>query len=159
MATIPMSPVDAAWYHMDGPANLAMVTGIGLSSQRFDFEAVKDLYARRIVAFARFRQRVVERGFPIPSPCWEDMPGFDIDQHVHHVALPAPHDRAELVRLIDDIASTPLDRRQPLWQVHVVDDVEGGGAMIYGSHPGPWSDKVEDTIMGKVMELQGRLKK
>jgi WS/DGAT/MGAT family acyltransferase len=134
MATIPMSPVDAAWYHMDGPANLAMVTGIGLSSQPFDFEAVKDLYARRIVAFARFRQRVVERGFPIASPCWEDMPGFDIDQHVHHVALPAPHDHAELVRLIDDIASAPLDREQPLWQLHVVDNVEGGGAMILRYH-------------------------
>ena len=134
MATIPMSPVDAAWYHMDGPANLAMVTGIGLSSQRFDFEAVKDLYARRIVAFARFRQRVVERGFPIASPCWEDMPGFNIDQHVHHVALPAPHDHAELVRLIDDIASAPLDREQPLWQLHVVDNVDGGGAMILRYH-------------------------
>lgn len=36
---------------------------------------------------------------------------------------------------------------------------EGGGAMIYGSHPGPWNDKVEDTIVGKVMELHGRLKK
>lgn len=35
---------------------------------------------------------------------------------------------------------------------------EGGGAMIYGSHPGPWSEKVEDTIMGKVMELNARLR-
>jgi WS/DGAT/MGAT family acyltransferase len=134
MATIPMSPVDAAWYHMDGPANLAMVTGIALSDQRFDVEAVKTLYVRLSSNFARFRQRVVERGFPIATPCWEDVPGFDLDLHIHHVALPAPHDRAELVRLIDDIASTPLDRRQPLWQVHVVDDVEGGGAMILRYH-------------------------
>jgi hypothetical protein len=35
---------------------------------------------------------------------------------------------------------------------------EGGGAMLYGSHPGPWSDKVEDTIVGKVMELEKKLK-
>lgn len=34
---------------------------------------------------------------------------------------------------------------------------EGGGAMIYGSHPGPWSDKVEDTIMGTVMRLNAEL--
>lgn len=31
--------------------------------------------------------------------------------------------------------------------------------MIHGLHPGPWSDKMEDTIIGKVMELQGCLKK
>jgi hypothetical protein len=35
---------------------------------------------------------------------------------------------------------------------------EGGGSMIYGSHPGPWSDMVEDTIVGKVMELEKKLK-
>jgi hypothetical protein len=35
---------------------------------------------------------------------------------------------------------------------------EGGGAMMYGSHPGPWSDKVEETIVGKVMELEKKLK-
>ena len=34
---------------------------------------------------------------------------------------------------------------------------EAGGAMMYGSHPGPWSDKVEDTIIGKVMELNAKL--
>ena len=134
MASVPMSPVDAAWYHMDGPANLAMVTGLALARERLDFERVRDLYARRIVAFDRFRQRVVERGFPVASPHWEDMPNFDIDQHVHHVALPAPRNRAALVRLIDDIASAPLDREQPLWQVHVVDDVEGGSALVMRWH-------------------------
>jgi WS/DGAT/MGAT family acyltransferase len=134
MATTPMNPVDAAWYHMDGPANLAMVTGVMLARERFDFERVRDLFARRIVAFDRFRQRVVERGFPIAGPCWDDMPGFDIDQHVHHTALPAPHDHAALIRLIDDIASAPLDREQPLWQVHVVDDVDGGGALVMRYH-------------------------
>ncbi len=36
---------------------------------------------------------------------------------------------------------------------------EAGGAMLFGSHPGPWSDKVEDTIIGKVMELNGKLKR
>jgi hypothetical protein len=35
---------------------------------------------------------------------------------------------------------------------------EGGGAMMYSSHPGPWSDKVEETIVGKVMELEKKLK-
>lgn len=34
---------------------------------------------------------------------------------------------------------------------------EAGGAMIYGSHPGPWSEAVEETIVGKVRELDGKL--
>jgi WS/DGAT/MGAT family acyltransferase len=134
MTTHPMSAVDAAWYHMDGPANLAMVTGIMLMKERLDFKKVRSVYRRRWAGFDRFRQRVVERGFPLSIPQWEDMPNFDIDQHVHQVALPAPHDWAALTALINDIASSPLDREQPLWQVHVIDNVEGGSALITRYH-------------------------
>ena len=134
MSTHPMSAVDAAWYHMDGPANLAMVTGIMLTKERLDFKAVRSLYKRRWAGFDRFRQRVVERGFPMPTPQWEDMPNFDIDQHVHQIALPAPHDMAALTALINDIASSPLDHEQPLWQVHLIDNVEGGSALITRYH-------------------------
>ena len=28
MSIHPMTPADAAWFHMDGPANLAIVTGL-----------------------------------------------------------------------------------------------------------------------------------
>ena len=83
-----------------------------------------------MLTFDRFRQRVVETGFPMATPHWQDMPHFDIDQHLHHIALAAPHDEAALVRLVNDIASMPLDHALPLWQAYVVDDVEGGSALI-----------------------------
>ena len=101
---------------MDGTANLAVVTGIPLTKERLDFRKVRDGYQRRLAGFDRFRQRVVERGFPIPAPQWADMPNSDIDQHVHRVAVPAPRDRAALTAFLNDIASSPLDREQPLWQ-------------------------------------------
>jgi len=134
MTIHPMSPVDAAWYHMDGPANLAMVTGLMLTKAPLDFDKVRALYRQRLPGFDRFRQRVVERGFPLATPHWEDMPNFDIDQHLHHVALPVPHDQAALNALIADLASSPLDHEQPLWQVHVVDRVGRGSALIMRFH-------------------------
>jgi len=130
----PMTPVDAAWYHIDGPVNLALVTGILLTKAPLDFARVKETYRHRLRPFERFRQRVIEAGFPIATPHWEDMPHFNIDQHVHHIALPAPHDQAALMNLIGDLASTPLDHAHPLWQVHVVDNVEGGSALIMRFH-------------------------
>jgi WS/DGAT/MGAT family acyltransferase len=129
-----MTPQDAAWYHMDGPANLAQVTGILFTREPLDFERVKVVYERRLADFPRFRQRVVESRFGLTTPSWEDVPHFEIDLHVHHVALPAPRDRAALITLISDLASTPLDREQPLWQVHVVDEVDGGSALIMRFH-------------------------
>lgn len=130
----PMSPVDAAWYHIDGPANLAMVTGLLLTKAPLDFERVKRTYHHRLRPFERFQQRVVEAGFPIATPHWQDAVPFDIDRHVHHVGLPAPHDRGALLNLVSDLASTPLDHELPLWQVHVVDGLEGEGALVMRFH-------------------------
>lgn len=129
-----MTPADAAWYHIDGPVNLAMVTGILLTREPLDFARVKGVYAHRLRRFERFQQRVVEPSLPIGTPHWEDVPHFDFGQQMHHVALPAPHDKAALIELVNDLASTPLDRARPLWEVHVVDDVEGGSALIMRFH-------------------------
>jgi WS/DGAT/MGAT family acyltransferase len=134
MTTQPLTAVDAAWYHIDGPVNLALVTGILFTKTPLDFEKVKAVYERRLARFPRFRQRVVERGFPVATPYWEDVPGFTIAQHLHHLALPAPRDHATLVSLVSDLASTPLDRSLPLWQIHVIDEVDGGSALVMRFH-------------------------
>lgn len=133
MTLHPMSPVDAAWYQMDGPANLAMVTGLLLTDEPLDFRKVRAAYKHRLAPFDRFHQRVVERGV-MNAPHWEDVPDFDIDQHVHHIALPAPGGHAALETLVNDLASTPLDHALPLWQVHVVDGVAAGSALIMRYH-------------------------
>jgi len=134
MSIHPMTAADAAWYHMDGPANLAVVTGVLLTTQPVDFARVRKLFQDRLLGFERFRQRVVEVGLPIASPHWQDVPHFDIDQHLHHIALAAPHNQAALRTLVGDITSTALHRELPLWQAYVVDDVEGGSALIMRCH-------------------------
>lgn len=130
----PMDPVDAAWYHMDGTTNLAMVTGVALTHAPLDFARTREVFAHRLLHLHRFRQRVVESGFPYPTPHWEDDPHFAIEEHFHHVALPEPRDKQALLGLLSDIASTPLDYKRPLWQVHIVDRVGAGSAMILRFH-------------------------
>lgn len=134
MKSHPMAPVDAAWFHIDGPVNSAVITGIMLTREPLDFEKVKAVYTQRLARFDRFRQRVVEGGFPLATPQWENMPDFAIEQQLHHVALPPPGGEAALAEVINDLASTPLDRARPLWDVHVVDGVDGGSALITRIH-------------------------
>lgn len=129
-----MTPVDAAWFHIDGPVNPAVITSLFLTRRPLDFERVKAVYSERLGRMARFRCRVVERGLPLPTPHWEEMPDFAIEQQMHHVALPPPGGQAALAALISDLASTPLDRARPLWDVHVVSGVDGGSAVITRMH-------------------------
>lgn len=153
MSVYPMDPVDAAWYHMDGPANLAMVTAVVLTKQPLDFDRVREVYRLRLAGFDRFRQRVIEVGFPLPTPHWQDMPQFDIDQHLHRIALPAPHDMASLKVLLTDIASMPLDREQPLWHVHVVENVGGGSALIMRYHHCIGDGTAMQAVVRKIFDV------
>ncbi len=134
MTTQPLNPLDAAWYHMDGPANPAIVTGLAITRRPLDYRRVREALRRRLLHFERFRQRVVERGTLWSSPRWEDAPDLDLDHHVRHAALPAPGDEAALRALVQELASQPLDHSRPLWQAHVIDNVMGGSAFVLRYH-------------------------
>ena len=119
-----MSPVDVAWYHMDGPANPAVVNALVTTLKPLDFERVKTVLAKRLLRFDRFRQRVAEPALSPGMPRWEDVDGFQVDDHVHRLALPAPGDEAALRTLAGELASAPLPAGRPLWQAYVIDGVK-----------------------------------
>src|SRR5207253_2843429 len=130
----PLSSVDAAWLRMEDPTNLMMVTGVLLFEEPLDFSRVRATLERRLLAFDRFRQRVVEAPFGLGPPRWVEDQHFDLDSHVHRVALPKPADQRALQDLVSDLMSTPLDQTKPLWQVHVIDGYRDGSAFLARLH-------------------------
>lgn len=81
----------------------------------------------RLGALPRYSQRLSEpHTGGLRWPTWEPDPDFDITQHVHQAALPAPGDRAELLRWAGDYWSSRLDRHKPLWDAVLIEGLEGG---------------------------------
>ncbi|MGE5636698.1 MAG: wax ester/triacylglycerol synthase family O-acyltransferase [Nocardioidaceae bacterium] len=128
-----MSIVDAAWLQMDRPTN-PMVVNVLLSYERsVDPHAVRTILEERIAArFPRFRQRVGRD--LLGRPRWEDDGPFDVDRHLHRLALPAPGDREALQQLIGDLVSVPLDRGKPLWDLYMIDGYGHGCALLVRVH-------------------------
>jgi len=120
-----LSAVDAAWLRMEDPTNLMMVTGVLLFQSRLDLGRVRAVIEERLLSFARFRQRVEEPPLGIGLPRWVIDRHFDLDAHIHNVALPAPAGKAALEAFVSDLLGTPLDFSKPLWQVHLVEHAEG----------------------------------
>ena len=149
-----MSPVDSAWLHMEAPTNLMMITGVSLLDQSIDFERFRKTIEVRLLSLDRFKMRIVEPRLPVGTPHWEVDPNFDLDAHVHRVALPEPGDMAELQRFISDLASTPLDFSKPLWQVHLVENVAGGSAMVMRLHHCIGDGTAMNAVLFRLMDAQ-----
>ncbi|HEX2467401.1 MAG TPA: wax ester/triacylglycerol synthase family O-acyltransferase [Solirubrobacterales bacterium] len=131
----PMSNADAAWLHMDQPTNLMVITSALWFDEPVDWDRTREVLRRRLVdRFPRFRQRAVEGRTPLSGPHWEDDPRFDLDLHLHRVALPGRGDRAALQALVADLMATPLDPSKPLWQWNLVDGYGAGSAIVARMH-------------------------
>ncbi|MCA9969274.1 MAG: wax ester/triacylglycerol synthase family O-acyltransferase, partial [Anaerolineales bacterium] len=126
--------VDAAWLHMEDPTNLMMVTGVMTFDRQPNLDHLKAILEHRLLKYRRFRQRVVEPTLSIGLPQWEDDPAFDLNSHLHRVALPEPGGHEALQEMVSDLMSTPLDFAKPLWQSHVVENCGDGGAIICRLH-------------------------
>jgi diacylglycerol O-acyltransferase / wax synthase len=129
-----LSPVDAAWFHMDTPTNMAMITGVMMFSEPLDIWRLKEVVEHRLLQHGRFRQRVHRSFLGVRRPSWEIDPHFDLNAHIRHIALPAPGDVSTLQSLVGDLMGTPLDPTKPLWQLHVVDNFNGGSALVCRLH-------------------------
>jgi diacylglycerol O-acyltransferase len=72
----------------------------------------------------RYRQKLTF--VPLSGrPVWIDDPHFDLDYHVRHTALPRPGGAQELKRLVGRVLSQPLDRDRPLWELWLVEGIQG----------------------------------
>lgn len=129
----PLSGPDNAWRRMGDRTNLMQITGVVMFDEPIDYADLIEKFEARLLPFRRFRQRIVGRDFG-RRPRWHVDPHFDIDSHVHHVALPEPQDTETFRALVGDLMSRPIDPTKPLWQAHLVDGAGEGNALVIRIH-------------------------
>jgi diacylglycerol O-acyltransferase / wax synthase len=130
-----LSSADTAWLHMDRPTNLMVINAVLLFDEPLDWERLIEVLRERLVGrHPRFREHVVEGGILVGGAHWQEDPDFDLARHVHRRDLPSPRDESALQALAGDLASIPLDRDRPLWEMYVVDGPGSGSAVIARMH-------------------------
>jgi diacylglycerol O-acyltransferase / wax synthase len=90
-----------------------------------DFAELLEHVSSRLPLVPRFRQRVTETPLGITNPSWEVDGRFDLRWHVRHTALPKPGSMEQLRELIGRVMSQPLDLTRPLWQLYMIEGLEG----------------------------------
>lgn len=122
-----LSPLDNAFLQLEDAENRMQLAGMLLfSGEAPDFGDFRDAVAERLLGLPRFQQRLAGSVFGLRRPKWVDDDAFALDYHVSRVALPAPGGQAEVAAHIDQLTSSPLDLRRPLWEVELVEGLENG---------------------------------
>ncbi|MFO1392827.1 MAG: wax ester/triacylglycerol synthase family O-acyltransferase [Steroidobacteraceae bacterium] len=71
-----------------------------------------------------FRQKLARVPLDIDYPYWVDDPKFDLEYHVHHVALPKPGDWRQFCILAARLHAPPLNLERPPWEMYVVEGLD-----------------------------------
>jgi diacylglycerol O-acyltransferase len=130
-----LSGADATFLYLQTPTSHMEVGAVLVVDPRgLD---VADLYDRfrssvaaRLHLVPPFRRRLVHVPFELDNPRWIEDPDFDLDYHLHRGALPSPGGRDELTAFAASVMSRPMDRSRPLWEMHLVEGLEGGRVAV-----------------------------
>jgi diacylglycerol O-acyltransferase len=131
-----LTAIDASFLHQEGPNSHMHVGAVAeLEGPPPPFDELLDSLRGRLHLVPRYRQKLSVPPAGTGRPLWVDDASFNIEYHVRHSALPRPGSESQLLRLAGRIFSQRLDRSKPLWEVWIIEGLEGGRwALISKTH-------------------------
>ncbi|WP_236788433.1 wax ester/triacylglycerol synthase family O-acyltransferase [Amycolatopsis sp. GM8] len=128
----PLSGLDASFLYLETPSQVLHICGLltldgSTMPGGYSFTAFREKLAERVSAIPEFRRKLHNSPLNLLHPVWVEDETFDVDRHVHRVAVPSPGDRETLAELCAHFASQPLDRARPLWEMYVIEGLPDGG--------------------------------
>jgi len=137
-----LSALDAAMVFMEtshthmhiGEVSILEAAPLVTRNGALDMERIRAHIASGLDQTPRHRQRLAF--IPIEHhPVWVDARRFNLGYHLRHTALPPPGSIRQLKRLVGRIMSQKLDFSKPLWEMWIVEGLEGGRfAMVNKLH-------------------------
>jgi WS/DGAT/MGAT family acyltransferase len=128
-----LTGLDSSFLHMERAgahmhvASTSIFEGPAPSHAEF-----RDHIASRLHLVPRFRQKLRFVPFGQGRPVWVDDPHLNLDYHVRQTALPVPGSEEQLRNLAARIFSQQLDRSKPLWELWLVEGLDGDRFAIVG---------------------------
>jgi len=128
-----LSPQDASFVFWERRETPMHVGALGILEAKtlltadggIDADRIAKHVESRLHLLPRYRQRL--RFLPIDAhPAWVDDEHFDLHHHLRRAALPRPGGEGELKEFVARVLSERLDRDKPLWEMWIIEGLEGG---------------------------------
>jgi len=126
MSSDRLTGLDASFLHLEDGCSHMHVAGVMLfEGSSPPYEDLLEAIERRLGLVPRYRQRLAFVPFGQGRPRWVDDPHLNLRYHVRQTALPSPGSEQQLKELAGRVFAQQLDRDKPLWEIWLVDGLEG----------------------------------
>jgi WS/DGAT/MGAT family acyltransferase len=136
MSSDRLTGLDASFLHLEDAASHMHVAGVMIfEGSPPPYDELLEAIEGRLGLVPRYRQRLAFVPFGQGRPKWVDDPHLNLRYHVRSTALPSPGSEQQLRELAGRVFSQQLDRDKPLWEIWLVDGLEGDRfAMLSKTH-------------------------
>ena len=136
MSSDRLTGLDASFLHLEDASSHMHVAGVMIfEGSPPPYEELLTAIEARLGLVPRYRQRLAFVPFGQGRPKWVDDPHLNLRYHVRSTALPASGSERQLRDLAGRVFSQQLDRDKPLWEIWLVDALEGDRfAMLSKTH-------------------------
>ncbi len=129
---------------------------IELTAERrdFDIDAFRRVIHSRLYKLDPFRYQLVTIPWKLHHPMWRENCDVDLSYHIRPWRVQAPGGRRELDQAVGEIATTPLDRSRPLWEMYFIDGLADGRIAVLGKIHHALADGIASAnLMARGMDL------
>src|SRR3954451_1671726 len=127
MANDRLTALDSSFLHLEDnrPSHMHVASVTIFAGEPPSYQEFVDGIAARLHLVPRYRQRLAIVPRRPGGARWVDDPTFNISYHVRATALPPPGGEEQLRALAGRVFSQRLDRDKPLWEIWLVEGLEG----------------------------------
>jgi diacylglycerol O-acyltransferase len=133
---------------------LAVIEIGDLKGRTFGIDEFREVIRARLHKLDPFRYQLVDIPLKMHHPMWRENCEVDLDYHVRPYRVDSPGGRRQLDEAIGRIASTPLDRSRPLWEMYFIEGLANGRIAVLGKIHHALADGVASAnLLARGMDL------